>query len=869
MATNIDKFVSWCYAAILLIVIVVKPIDVSANELDSSIGQAAILIAEQIEAQDLVPSEDWIGVSLALDNLSNERDLSLLRQVFMVSVSEVGPAELKNISKKYSVLASSAGTEQDVIVGELFGVFSETYDINSVNISELEQALSIYLNHENWFVRHRAMNLIVGALQGLDGADWAMQKAQEAIEIIPKKDTQYTLEARILSAENMAFLHNIMKNPELAVKETRQLINLQSLTSWPINGPALINNFIYSFSHWRDHETAAELGKILLNIEEKHNVGTPGLTAMRMAVTKNNQADFEEAYQYAKMSQESAEHDLIMAAATKAEFIALAGLGNVTEAKSLLAKFEADAGTDVLTKPNTIDDVLYAQFLIALAQDDLSLATSLYNSSLDHNAQSLLANAVAETSAKLAELQNTKDRVAEREAALKRETDLRQQALDNEKETNRLLRILLAVLAFAVLAALAFSRYRVIVSRRLEKSAELALAGEKSKSEFLALMSHELRTPLNGIIGLADYLAVQAPSEDVRDKTGVILKSGHDLLALVENILDMTLIEAGELHVYPEEIDVHPIVEKMVEKWNQVVDPDKVTFTWHVDPTVPRQIILDPKRMTQCLDQLLSNAVKFTEKGRIHLHVLGDGSTEEPSVQFIVADTGIGISESAKPRLFKPFVQADTSMTRLYGGAGLGLAITKNLAQMMNGDVIVNSKTGRGSEFVLTLKGEKTVPENLPVEIPTRAVPSLTARKEPVPDMETVKIPRRILAVEDDVASQNVLRSLLEPAGCKVICVPNGNFALEALKENIFDLVLMDIRMPALNGIETTRRIRAMDKAYANIPIIAVTADASPEAEARCMAVGMNSYLTKPVNARVLFEAFDRVGQSIELQKSA
>ncbi len=838
-----------------------------AETMSDDLKAEAIEIALQIEREELITDESWIDISLSDDTIEDAERLRLLRQLFMNSLTSVEQVELQNIGQKYQVLATNAGTKRDQAVAELFVRFAKDFNFDNTSISMSRARLEEFVRSDDWFIKNRALMLIAGSMRDLSRADLALGATQEAIRIIPNENTADAVEARVIALEHSVFLHSYLKAPEIMIRDTQRLLAQQKENDLPTDGTAILNNFIYLFSEWQEYETASQIAEILLRLDL--NQLTPGLLELRMAIIKNNQGNYSEALTYAQSAAQKATFERLKLGAELNGIVAQAGLGETTKAETNFHTLIEKHDEEKFQTLSLEKLVLQARALIELNKGNKAEYQAYERERQKHITQKLLNGFTQSNANKLVELQNTQDRIAEREAALQRETDLRQKALDNEKETNRLLRILLGVLAFAVVAALAFSRYRELVSRRLEKSAESALAGEKSKSEFLALMSHELRTPLNGIIGLADYLAVQAPSEDVRDKTGVILKSGHDLLALVENILDMTLIEAGELHVYPEQIDIHPIVEKMVNKWNEVVDSKNVKFTWHIDPTVPRKIILDPKRTTQCLDQLLSNAVKFTEKGRIHLHVLGTTSPEETSVQFIVADTGIGISDAAKPRLFKPFVQADTSMTRLYGGAGLGLAITQNLAQMMNGDVIVNSKNGRGSEFVLTLKGEKTVPESLPVEVPTKAVPSLTARKDRAPDMDTVKIPRRILVVEDDVASQNVLRSLLEPAGCNVICVPNGNFALEALKENIFDLVLMDIRMPALNGIETTRKIRALDKVYADIPIIAVTADASPETETRCTAVGMNGYLTKPVSARILFEAFDRLGQKTALKQSA
>ena len=834
--------------------------DSTAQTLNPKIGSEAIQIAQEIEEKNLIATKSWIENTLSEEKVDADLRLSLLRQSFMESIAIVSQEELENIAVRYNAYAQSSGTKRDREIGLLFSAYSRNVKFGSTEILDLSGDLSVFLTSPDWFVRHRAMTLIVSTMKDSENADTALQTAQEALMLVPKENSIYSIEAQITSLEDIAFLHNYLRNPEQAIVNTRSLISLQLENGFRVNGFGLINNLIYSFSKWRDFETAEILAEILLRIEKKSGAGTPGLTESRISKIKNNLGDYQSGLKYADLALADAEQEFVSKPAQLYRIVSLAGMGKTEVAEDALNGFIDENSIEYLEKTYVKDAILHARFVIAATKNNLAHMEEINQERLKLHSQSILMVANQQTNSKLAQLQNTKDRQAEREAALQRESELQKEALDKQAQSNRLLTVLLAVLSAAAIAALAFARFRSKVAKKLKISAEQAEAGEKSKSEFLALMSHELRTPLNGIIGLADFLADQAPTPDLREKNAVILNSGHELLSLVENILDMTLIEAGEMKSFPEPTVLRPLLEECISNWKQSIERKGIAYTAHIDPSVPDIMTVDPKRLMQCINNLLSNAAKFTSKGRVHVHILGkDLKDNQAELQVIVADTGVGITEAAQGRMFQAFVQADTSMTRHYGGAGLGLAITKNLAQYMGGDVTVTSKNGRGSEFILTVRGETdTLVESATPEIPSLSGAVPVPVIAPAPEAPR-RVPRRILAVDDDVSSHDVLRTLLEPSDCKLVCVPNGQFALEALKENLFDLILMDIRMPAMNGIEATRSIRNSGKPYADIPIVAVTADVAPETQEMCLAAGVDEFVAKPVSIKALLEAFDRL----------
>ena len=539
----------------------------------------------------------------------------------------------------------------------------------------------------------------------------------------------------------------------------------------------------------------------------------------------------------------------------------------------------------------------------------------------------------------LANLENTKERQAEREASLKREASLQKARAKQQKRVSQLLMVLVGLLSLAVISAGIFARYRNKISKALAIKTAEAEDADRMKSEFLGMVSHELRTPLNGIVGIADLLSHQAPTDDLRHKAGIILDSSNKLTHVIESIVDMSRIDGEKMELYPEPTNVHDIMTDLDKSWRQKIEDKGVTFTSFIENSLSDEIILDKDRFHQCLNSLLSNAAKFTDQGRVHLHITARSTEVDNEIEItaIVADTGQGMSEEVQGKLFTPFLQADSSMTRKHGGSGLGLAITRSLARMMGGDVTMISNQGRGSEFTLTVKGRRSEsaqmmddievlidsaepdfvqaspmsaerpPTNLEINTPADQIiePTAMAKTElpqdlppeyaPIQSVETVNIDileetspsissdrmeapiknaietpearpdesydaeslrgLKVLIVEDIPANHDVIKLFLDPEGCECLGALNGIEALNILQTQAVDIILMDIRMPEMDGIEATRVIRNTAGNYKNTPIIALTADVSPETNAACMAAGADIFLTKPVMGRDLIES--------------
>jgi len=385
-------------------------------------------------------------------------------------------------------------------------------------------------------------------------------------------------------------------------------------------------------------------------------------------------------------------------------------------------------------------------------------------------------------------------------------------------------------------------------NQALTEARAAALDAVQAKSDFLSHMSHEIRTPMNGVIGMVQLLFETSLSEEQQSYAELAQASGRTLLALIDDILDLAKIEAGKMTIESLDFDLRRTVDEFSGIWRIQASAKELTFRSRVTTETPRFVRGDPNRLRQVLNNLVSNAVKFTPRGDVALHVERVGEEDgKATVRFAVTDTGIGIPPDRAAALFSPFVQAEVSTTRKYGGTGLGLAISKQLVEMMGGRIGIESREGEGSTFWFTAVFE-TRPA--PASASAEAAPARLRKPAAVPAGGEHQA--RILVADDNATNQAVLLAQLRKLGYRADAAANGAEALEALRRGAYGLVLMDCEMPVMDGYEATRRVRASGDR--RLPIIAVTASVMPSDRARCMSEGMNDFLAKPVDMRCLAE---------------
>jgi len=379
----------------------------------------------------------------------------------------------------------------------------------------------------------------------------------------------------------------------------------------------------------------------------------------------------------------------------------------------------------------------------------------------------------------------------------------------------------------------------------LTEALSRAEAGSRAKSEFLTTMSHEIRTPLNGVLGMAQAMERDRLTARQRKRVEIIRKSGQSLLVLLNSVLDLSKIEAGKLELEAGDVDLAGLAQVALDMFDGDAAEKGIAFALHVAPEAEGVYAGDALRVGQVLYNLISNAVKFTGQGAITVAI----SRPDEVLQIAVSDTGIGISAQQVHGLFEKFSQADASVTRRFGGSGLGLAICQQLAAMMGGTIAVESEEGHGSTFTV----------RLPLPRLRAAVAAQEPAAAPAPMADADAAPLRVLAAEDNAVNQLVLQTLLQQVGVDPVLVSDGAQALASWRDGEWDLILMDIQMPVMDGVTATRAIRGEEAASGRprTPIVALTANVMDDQVRAYRTAGMDDVVAKPIEARRLIEAIE------------
>ncbi len=375
----------------------------------------------------------------------------------------------------------------------------------------------------------------------------------------------------------------------------------------------------------------------------------------------------------------------------------------------------------------------------------------------------------------------------------------------------------------------------------LRRAKEVAEQTSLARQEFLSVMSHEIRTPLNTIFFTAHLLQEESPTEKQKEHLDLLQFSANNLLSLINNILDFSKIESGKIKLESINFNFHDLINRITESFSHNVNEKQLKLNVDMENKIPAVLKGDPTRLTQVLNNLLHNAIKFTNEGQVSLHIEKlSGKNNEVELLFEISDTGIGIESERMEEIFDSFTQARPSITRQFGGTGLGLTICKKLVKIMGGDIKVESELGKGSSFFF----------NLPLQVGAEDkinIPDITRESNSV--LKGIKI----LLTEDNLTNRMLAEKFLKRWGAQVESAGNGEEAIEQLKDKKFDLVLMDIQMPVMDGYEANARIRKMGFTHEDLPVIALTAFAMEGDKIKAYESGMDDYITKPIDPYELY----------------
>ncbi len=707
----------------------------------------------------------------------------------------------------------------------------------------------------------------ISAAYGVGFVKIYAQKIDQTLLLIDRMRNHPLFSTNPLYQQNvdtlMVAVHTQTGNPILAADILINKYNDGSIDSLPpLDQLKLISNIAYALIKGRAYQESeiyldAALERLGMWMETGA-INEPNVSLVRWHINYNraqmlvNQKKFEELPELLPHLQADAITTGAPLFLSQVDYIAAAiaySQGRFDDAAFLISR--AIEETSALGAPDGLIELfaLEAKNFEAANRPEDALRSYLKGKALDDDLK-------AEEGRARVEYMNTRRTLLQRNAQIK-ELEAKTTAAEQMQRRDQIIAAVtssaLALVLFFALALVRSQRRLRTYADELEESEKKAQIAVHAKATFLANMSHEIRTPLNGLLGMTQVLAEQRYGGEHDECVDVILKSGESLLTIVNDVLDLSKIEAGKMAVSPRPTNIRDLVKDVVGLWSVSAHEKGINLNVVVDPALPTIALFDGERIRQCASNLVSNAIKFTERGHVSFEVIArnDGKT----LAIVVEDTGLGIKEDVVATLFTAFEQGDTSSTRKFGGTGLGLSIVHSFAELMGGSVTVESTFGEGSRFELVIPITPLAGQKVSQSTDSKA--STTVDWKQLSNINT------ILLVDDNHVNRMVVKAFLKSSDIRVIEAENGLEALDCLKAHgDVDLVLMDMHMPEMDGPECIEHIRASKENWQDVPILVLTADAMEGDRERYMRLSVQGYLSKPVVQTDLWTEIHRIDVS-------
>lgn len=692
----------------------------------------------------------------------------------------------------------------------------------------------------------------------LDLALGIVQSMRESVYESPNKYLEYIIERCRMEIYIETFNYERALEVELSILNNPDYTDIEHLKEWR---PKLLTEIAFLYNRLSKGEKALEyLDRAKLAYQEKKEMLPVDELNAHSLMNGNRGRAYLLLGRYAEAEAMGdkvlqAGHDLgqnyLIALGHRLKGAARYNLGDYELSKSSLVAGIAIADTHNIATMKKYLYLDYAKTLEALGEYKMALECRKKHFSLEIASQRSVATARAE----LYDVEMRALKNHEEVQKLRHANKIQKDISARDQRIRRLLIVGILSLIFSSICACAFIWYLRMGQRKLRISEQKANIANLAKSEFLANMSHEIRTPMNGVLGMTQVLRQTPLTEKQAQCADIIDKSGNHLLSILNDILDFSKIEANKLELNPTPCNLDSVIGDVVNMLSGTAAENALTLDYIYQEGMPRYVLADVDRLKQILSNLLGNAVKFTKEGGVTVRTIGPREVVEPGatveLQIDVTDTGIGIEPDKLSLIFEKFTQAESSTTRNFGGTGLGLAISQRLVHAMGGELTVVSKPGHGATFSVCL----------PLEIvPSQEVIDITTREKiaaSVSQKIAQKAELHILIAEDDAINQTVITSMLSHPNITVTLCENGAEAFKHFKKTRFDLILMDVSMPVMNGIEATKFIRLYESKTAapRTPIICLSAHIRNKDRQTFLAAGMDNYVPKPFKKEELFSA--------------